>query len=75
MPELRVFVSSVQEELEDERLIVQNLIQTDPFHQQLLSRSCLRRLRLSLTIGRGRLCGMCWRKVRLYVAGAWKRSV
>ncbi len=28
---LRVFVSSVQKELEDERLIVQNLINTDPF--------------------------------------------
>lgn len=28
---LRVFVSSVQKELEDERLIVQNLIMTDPF--------------------------------------------
>ena len=28
---LRVFVSSVQKELEDERLIVQNLIVTDPF--------------------------------------------
>ncbi|HIH04153.1 MAG TPA: DUF4062 domain-containing protein [Methanoregulaceae archaeon] len=28
---LRVFVSSVQKELESERLIVQNLIQTDPF--------------------------------------------
>ena len=29
--ELRVFVSSVQKELEDERLIVQNLVNTDPF--------------------------------------------
>ena len=28
---LRVFVSSVQKELEDERLVVQNLINTDPF--------------------------------------------
>jgi len=28
---LRVFVSSVQKELEDERLIVQNLVNTDPF--------------------------------------------
>lgn len=28
---LRVFVSSVQKELEDERVIVQNLINTDPF--------------------------------------------
>jgi predicted HTH transcriptional regulator len=28
---LRVFVSSVQKELEDERLIVQNLLNTDPF--------------------------------------------
>lgn len=28
---LRVFVSSVQKELEDERLIVQNLVSTDPF--------------------------------------------
>lgn len=28
---LRVFVSSVQRELEDERLIVQNLVSTDPF--------------------------------------------
>jgi len=27
----RVFVSSVQKELEDERLIVQNLVNTDPF--------------------------------------------
>lgn len=30
-PALRVFVSSVQKELEDERLVVQNLINTDPF--------------------------------------------
>ncbi|MFZ7125121.1 MAG: ATP-binding protein [Desulfobacterales bacterium] len=30
-PSLRVFVSSVQKELEDERLIVQNLINTDAF--------------------------------------------
>jgi len=29
--ELQVFVSSVQMELEDERLIVQNLLNTDPF--------------------------------------------
>ena len=29
--ELRVFVSSVQKELEDERLIVHNLLTTDPF--------------------------------------------
>jgi ATP-dependent DNA helicase RecG len=28
---LRIFVSSVQKELEDERLIVQNLVRTDPF--------------------------------------------
>jgi len=28
---LRVFVSSVQKELEDERLIVQNLVNTDSF--------------------------------------------
>lgn len=28
---IRVFVSSVQKELEDERLIVQNLVNTDPF--------------------------------------------
>jgi len=32
--ELKVFVSSVQKELEDERLLVQNLILTDPFLQQ-----------------------------------------
>jgi len=31
MPKLVVFVSSVQKELEDERLIVQNLINTDSF--------------------------------------------
>jgi len=31
MSKLRVFVSSVQKELEDERVIVQNLLQTDPF--------------------------------------------
>jgi hypothetical protein len=31
MSKVRVFVSSVQKELEDERLIVQNLINTDPF--------------------------------------------
>ncbi|MBU4317204.1 MAG: helix-turn-helix domain-containing protein [Proteobacteria bacterium] len=30
-PSLRIFVSSVQKELEDERLIVQNLVGTDPF--------------------------------------------
>jgi ATP-dependent DNA helicase RecG len=30
-PRLRVFVSSVQKELEDERLIVQNLVSTDAF--------------------------------------------
>lgn len=34
---LRIFVSSVQKELEDERLIVQNLVNTDPF----LSAHCL----------------------------------
>lgn len=34
---LRVFVSSVQKELEDERVIVQNLLNTDPF----LSAHCL----------------------------------
>jgi len=28
---LRIFVNSVQKELEDERLIVQNLVSTDPF--------------------------------------------
>lgn len=28
---LRIFVSSVQKELEDERLVVQNLVNTDPF--------------------------------------------
>ncbi len=33
MDRLRVFVSSVQRELEDERLVVQNLINTDPFLQ------------------------------------------
>jgi predicted HTH transcriptional regulator len=31
MTKLRVFVSSVQKELEDERVIVQNLLNTDPF--------------------------------------------
>ena len=31
MSKLRVFISSVQKELEDERLIVQNLVNTDPF--------------------------------------------
>lgn len=31
MAAFRIFVSSVQKELEDERLIVQNLISTDPF--------------------------------------------
>ncbi len=36
-PALRLFVSSVQSELEDERLIVQNLVNTDPF----LSAHCL----------------------------------
>lgn len=34
---LRIFVSSVQKELEDERLIVQNLVNTDPF----LSTQCI----------------------------------
>jgi predicted HTH transcriptional regulator len=34
---LRVFVSSVQKELEDERVIVQNLVNTDPF----LSAHCI----------------------------------
>ena len=34
---LRVFVSSVQKELEDERLIVQNLVNTDPFLAALAS--------------------------------------
>ena len=34
---LRIFVSSVQKELEDERLIVQNLVNTDPF----LSAHCM----------------------------------
>jgi ATP-dependent DNA helicase RecG len=33
----RLFVSSVQKELEDERLIIQNLVSTDPF----LSAHCL----------------------------------
>jgi len=28
---LKIFVSSVQKELEDERVIVQNLLNTDPF--------------------------------------------
>jgi len=28
---LKVFVSSAQKELEDERLIIKNLINTDPF--------------------------------------------
>jgi len=28
---LNIFVSSVQKELEDERVIVQNLLSTDPF--------------------------------------------
>ncbi|MFW6115139.1 MAG: DUF4062 domain-containing protein [Thermodesulfobacteriota bacterium] len=28
---IRVFISSVQKELEDERVIVQNLLNTDPF--------------------------------------------
>ena len=31
LKKLKVFVSSVQNELEDERLIVQNLLNTDPF--------------------------------------------
>lgn len=31
MNTLRVFVSSVQKELEDERVVVQNLISTDAF--------------------------------------------
>ena len=34
MSKLKVFVSSVEKELEDERLIVQNLIQTDSFLQK-----------------------------------------
>jgi len=34
---LRIFVSSVQKELEDERLVVQNLVNTDPF----LSAHCI----------------------------------
>ena len=34
MSKLRVFVSSVEKELEDERLIIQNLIQTDSFLQK-----------------------------------------
>jgi len=34
MSKLRVFVSSVEKELGDERLIVDNLIQTDPFLQK-----------------------------------------
>lgn len=34
---LRIFVRSVQKELEDERLIVQNLVNTDPF----LSAHCM----------------------------------
>jgi len=37
MATLRIFVSSVQKELEDERLIVQNLVNTDPF----LSAHCI----------------------------------
>lgn len=36
-PALSIFVSSVQKELEDERLIVQNLVSTDPF----LSAHCM----------------------------------
>lgn len=35
--ELRIFVSSVQKELEDERLIIQSLVNTDPF----LSAHCI----------------------------------
>jgi hypothetical protein len=38
---LRVFVSSVQKELEDERLIVQNLVNTDRF----LSVHCVQAIR------------------------------
>ena len=34
MPELKVFVSSVQKELEDDRLTVQFLMLTGPFLQQ-----------------------------------------
>lgn len=34
---LRVFVSSVQKELEDERLIVQNLVSTDPSRNPVLA--------------------------------------
>ncbi|MFC2095413.1 DUF4062 domain-containing protein [Candidatus Bipolaricaulota bacterium] len=34
MPKLKIFVSSIQKELEDERLIVQNLIHTDGFLQK-----------------------------------------
>lgn len=37
----KVFVSSVQKELEDERLIIQNLLNTDPF----LSAHCTYRLK------------------------------
>jgi predicted HTH transcriptional regulator len=37
LSKVRVFVSSVQKELEDERLIVQNLVNTDPF----LSAHCI----------------------------------
>lgn len=37
IPKLSIFVSSVQKELEDERLIVQNLVNTDPF----LSAHCI----------------------------------
>ena len=35
--EFRIFVSSIQKELEDERLIIQNLVNTDPF----LSAHCI----------------------------------
>ena len=66
--ELRVFVSSVQKELEDERLIVQNLLVEG---EELTSRRCegnyrvtrdtanrdfkvLMELRLARRIGRGR---------------------
>jgi ATP-dependent DNA helicase RecG len=37
IPKLSIFVSSVQKELEDERLIIQNLVNTDPF----LSAHCI----------------------------------
>jgi hypothetical protein len=57
---LRLFVSSVQMELEDERLIVQNLVNTDPFlsaHTRETANQDFGRLLelgLSRRVGRGR---------------------